>query len=1355
MPPQTQHRTSTESLLMNTKAILPATTMKRNLLASIAVAITLAALPSARAATDTWTGATGGDWNTAGNWSPAKPGAADTALFNTALGSVTNASANQTVGSISFDTNAGTASGAFTLGTVGGNTLTLGNAGTIQLLSTLSGTGKSISINSPIVLTPASTTTAGAYTFANNATDSTNTLNFGGTISASTTTNTETLTLGGTNTGANTISGVISNGSATTFAITKSGAGKWTLSNANTYNGATTISAGTLDLGGSTATGSLASTVLNLGGGSLAYTRTGNTTQAFTTTNINAGGSSKITAVAGNTLTLGALTRAAGGGAVDIGNTGTITTSTANGAGGILGGWATFNNGTTWAVANGAGSAITGLADGSYTLTSAAGTTAGNYTNQNINVDNSAGALSGVITPYSLRFNSAGANTVTLASGTNTIGAGAILVTSNVGNNLSTITGGNLTGAASADLVINQTNTSNGLTIASAIVNNTATSLSKLGAGTLTLSGTNTYTGATTVGVGVLNIQNNTATGTTAGGVTVVSGAALQIENGITVGAEALALNGTGIASDGALRNISGANVWQGTVTLGSAARINSDAGSLTFNTAANSITGGQNLTLGGAGNGTVGGTITTGGGTLTKDGAGTWTLSGTNTYTGLTTVSAGTLTLNGSSTGTNGGFLVQNASTLNIQQGNYTIANPSSFSVGAASSGAVVNQTGGSVLFTSGNELLIGTSSGSTGTYNLSGGSLTTGLPTTGLPNRGVLLGVNGGSTQSFNLSGTGVLNVVAGSALLIGRDGGAANSNSTFSQTGGTATIALLSMGLCTSSTMTLSLTGGNFTAAAFSNLSNGTSEVSTINIGGTAVVTLPNLPTTRGASSTATINFDGGTLKNSATGTFITGLTNAFIKAGGATFDTSLNSTTISQNLLTDAVSTGGGLTKAGINTLTLNGTNTYTGKTIVQNGTLSFSTGNATATANQQLGANATLDLGVASTSSGTLLYTGAAGTLAKNINALGNGTDTIQNSGTGLLTLSGTLTKNGTVLTLKGGSNGINVTGAIAGSNANSDLIVDGGNTTLSNANTYNGPTSIINGATLNANVTDALPTSNGRTAVYLDQTVAGAATGTGSSILALGSNQSVSSLSGETSSTVNLNARTLTVGSASGTANFAGIISGANGELIKDNASTQILSGNNTYTGSTLVSAGTLLINGTQSSATGTVSVSSTATLGGSGTTGGNVTVASGGFLAPGALSTGTFTTTGSLSLSANATYNFELNSNTLAADKIVANGLTLDSASVFLFADLGSGTIALNHVFVAIDNTSASAISGTFSGLAEGATFTVGSNRFQVSYIGNTGNDFTLTAVPEPATWGLLAFSLTTVMVLRRRRKF
>ena len=94
--------------------------------------------------------------------------------------------------------------------------------------------------------------------------------------------------------------------------------------------------------------------------------------------------------------------------------------------------------------------------------------------------------------------------------------------------------------------------------------------LTKIGSGTLTLSGTNTYTGVTNVNAGVMNVRNAQGTGTAAGGVVVANGAALELQGGISVGAEALTLNGTGISpvNAGAVENISGKNIWGGSVTL-------------------------------------------------------------------------------------------------------------------------------------------------------------------------------------------------------------------------------------------------------------------------------------------------------------------------------------------------------------------------------------------------------------------------------------------------------------------------------------------------------------------------------------------------------------------------------------------------------------------------------------------------------------------------------------------------------------------------------------------------------------------------------------------------------------------
>ncbi|MEY3480969.1 MAG: hypothetical protein RIQ71_1744, partial [Verrucomicrobiota bacterium] len=202
--------------------------------------------------------------------------------------------------------------------------------------------------------------------------------------------------------------------------------------------------------------------------------------------------------------------------------------------------------------------------------------------------------------------------------------------------------------------------------------------------------------------------------------------------------------------------------------------------------------------------------------------------------------------------------------------------------------------------------------------------------------------------------------------------------------------------------------------------------------------------------------------------------------------------------------------------------------------------------------------------------------GAGGSLTNNVTVLpGSAAAVYNNNLTNPLSLSGTISKNGGVLTLQGD---VNVSGAIVGSDSDSDLVIAGGITTLSQSNSYNGPTIIINGATLTAAVASALPTANGRSAIFLDQDKNGSATGTGSSTLTIQANQSIASLSGETSSTVNLGSQTLTVGEESGITTFAGMINDGNngGSLLKDGASTQVLSGNSSYSGTTTIAAGVL-----------------------------------------------------------------------------------------------------------------------------------------------------------------------------------
>ena len=94
--------------------------------------------------------------------------------------------------------------------------------------------------------------------------------------------------------------------------------------------------------------------------------------------------------------------------------------------------------------------------------------------------------------------------------------------------------------------------------------------------------------------------------------------------------------------------------------------------------------------------------------------------------------------------------------------------------------------------------------------------------------------------------------------------------------------------------------------------------------------------------------------------------------------------------------------------------------------------------------------------------------------------------------------------------------------------------------------------------------------------------------------------------------------------------------------------------------------------------------------------------------------------------------FQFELNSSTGRADKVVAHGVTLGGngwpAPQFTFTDLGTGTLPSGTVFKVINNTSANPIAGTFSNLPDGSTFTSGGNTFQANYEGGDGNDLTLT---------------------------
>ena len=168
----------------------------------------------------------------------------------------------------------------------------------------------------------------------------------------------------------------------------------------------------------------------------------------------------------------------------------------------------------------------------------------------------------------------------------------------------------------------------------------------KTNAGTLDLVGTNAYQGTTLIAGGVLRLENSLALGNNTAAATVASGSALELKDGIAVGAKPLNLAGSGIAGTGggALRNIANDNSWAGNIALTGGTVINSDAGTLTLS---GSISGVQPLQLGGvAGNLLISGPIAIGAGTLSVNSGGVAALTGTNTYGGATFINAGTLAL-------------------------------------------------------------------------------------------------------------------------------------------------------------------------------------------------------------------------------------------------------------------------------------------------------------------------------------------------------------------------------------------------------------------------------------------------------------------------------------------------------------------------------------------------------------------------------------------------------------------------------------------------------------------------------------------------------------------------------------
>jgi autotransporter-associated beta strand protein len=670
--------------------------------------------------------------------------------------------------------------------------------------------------------------------------------------------------------------------------------------------------------------------------------------------------------------------------------------------------------------------------------------------------------------------------------------------------------------------------------------------LVKDGAGTLTLSGVNTYSGGTNINAGVVDaMTSDEALGT--GDVAVADGAALQIRGALDFN-EALTIIGTGVSGGGALRHISGNTTYSGDITLGSAARINSDADLLTLSGA--TIDDAYDLTIGGAGDTHVSGVIAVGDNTLTKDGAGTLTLSGANTYTGATTISSGTLQIgnNGTTGSLSTSSSITNNGTLSFYRTN-TITQGTDFASIISGTGAVRQEGSGTLILNGANTYSGGTT--------ILGGTLNIGHATA--------LG-----SGRFTING-GTINTNGANITLTTNNTQTWNASFTFTGTNnlnlGTGAVTLAFSPNVTVSANTLTIGGAISGAYGLTKLGAGALTLSGANAytGGTTLTTGTLNINHATALGTGAVAINGGTIDNTSGSSKTLTTTGAQTWGGDFTFTgtNSLNlgtgavtlgtdrQITVSANALTigGAIGDGGNnysLTKAGDGTLVLDGVNTHGGGTHVTGGTLKIGAGatlsgtflassvssggtldlngSTLSTANEVLGiagngyggggalrssvggstwnghniyltadARINSDAGTFTIGAGArelqtqgfTVTIGGAGDTA--INRVISGTGNITKDGVGTLLLSGTNTYTGTTTVTEGV---LELDFSAAGTATDiiknsSALVLSGGELLLTGKNaTVNSQT--VNGLTLNSGKSEITLTANGATSLVLN-----------------------------------------------------------------------------------------------------------------------------------------------------------------------------------------------------------------------------------------------------------------------------
>ncbi len=496
-----------------------------------------------------------------------------------------------------------------------------------------------------------------------------------------------------------------------------------------------------------------------------------------------------------------------------------------------------------------------------------------------------------------------------------------------------------------------------------------------------------------------------------------------------------------------------------------------------------------------------------------------------------------------------------------------------------------------------------------------------------------------------------------------------------------------------------------------------------------------------------------------------------------------------------------------------TITMSGLNSYTGKTTIESATVVANTlknEGVNSSLGASTGANSVISIGLNADS--TLRYTGTGDSTDRVIEITAARTVTLEQAGTGLLEFTSNLSHAGTgarTLRLRGATVGTGeFSGVISNNGASTTSLskLDSGTWRLSGLNSYTGGTSLgasgVIGGVLEVEVLadGGLDSSIGASSAAASNLSFGG-TGTAATLRYVGTGHSTNRsfiiggigavLDASGSGAVNF---TATGTPSYGTSNVAtsltltGTNTGANTyaanqnnngsgavSIIKEGSGTWVMTGTTgTYSGGTTVNAGTLLVNNSTGSGLGASNVTvNGGKLGGSGAFTGSVTVNSGGTLSPGAsiesLATGSNTWNGGGALdlefstdgsTGSAGTQWDLLAITGGLDLSGASTLTPFTLNLFTMVNattpgpLSSWDPDVTHTWAGFVTTTtgftafaASKFSFNVTGFQNPVTGT-----FSVVQNGNN-LDLVYSAIPEPSTWALLAFSLTTVMVLRRRR--